>query len=69
MTLHKETEARSRLTTFEKNTCPQCSAWLLAPDWSEHFSERCVRHTWACNACGYSFETAVFFPAMQQTAA
>ena len=35
--------ANSRLVTYDKNICPQCSAWLLAPDWSEHFNERCVR--------------------------
>jgi len=69
MALHKDTDIRSRLTTFGKNICPQCSAWLLAPDWSEHLSERCVRHIWSCNACGYNFETAVFFPPLQQTAA
>lgn len=69
MTLHTETAGRSRLVTYAKNICPQCSAWLLAPDWSEHLSERCVRHTWSCDACGYQFETAVFFPALQKTAA
>jgi uncharacterized protein with PIN domain len=61
MTLHIETAQRSRLATYNKNTCPQCSGWLLAPDWSEHLSERCVRHAWSCEACGYEFETAVFF--------
>jgi hypothetical protein len=61
--------ARSRLATHDRNICPQCSAWLLAPEWSEHLNERCVRHSWACDACGYGFETAVFFPQLQQTAA
>jgi uncharacterized protein with PIN domain len=61
--------ARRRLVTYEKNTCPQCSAWLLAPDWSEHLSERRVRHTWSCETCGYGFETTVFFPALQNAAA
>jgi rubredoxin len=60
---------RSRLTTYDKNICPQCSAWLLAPEWSEHLNERCVRHTWSCDACGHGFETAVFFPELRQTAA
>ena len=61
MALHTETAPRTRLVTTNKNTCPQCSAWLLAPDWSEYLSERCVRHTWSCDACGYQFETAVYF--------
>jgi hypothetical protein len=53
--------------TYSKNNCPQCSEWLLAPDWSEYLSEHCVRHTWSCEACGYEFETAVFFSAKAET--
>jgi transposase-like protein len=59
---HTETAARTRLMTFGNNICPQCSAHLLAPDWSEYIKERCVRHTWSCQACGYDFETAVIYP-------
>ena len=33
------------------------------PDWSEHVSERCVRHVWSCDACNYEFETSVYLPA------
>lgn len=69
MTLHTDNAAKRRLVAYEKNICPQCSAWLLAPDWSEHFNERCVRHSWSCETCGYQFETAVFFPALNQAAA
>jgi rubredoxin len=69
MALHTEAKAGARLATYSKNNCPQCSASLLAPSWSEHLSERCVRHTWSCEACGYEFETAVFFPALEQAAA
>jgi hypothetical protein len=61
MTLHAETADRARLVTYSKNSCPQCSEALLAPDWSEYLNDRCVRHTWSCEACGYHFETAVFF--------
>jgi transcription elongation factor Elf1 len=63
MALHIENATRARLATYRKNNCPQCSESLLAPDWSEYVSERCVRHTWSCQACGYQFETAVVFPA------
>jgi ribosomal protein L37AE/L43A len=50
-------------TTFrDKNICPQCSSYLLAPDWSEHLSERSVRHLWSCEVCSYGFETIVVFP-------
>jgi len=43
--------------------CAQCGHSLLAPDWSEHVSERCVRHVWSCDACGYEFETSVYLSA------
>ena len=69
MTLQAEPQTRARLATHDKNTCPQCQAWLLAPDWSEHLDERCVRHSWSCDACGYEFETAVFFSAAEAVAA
>jgi hypothetical protein len=62
MTPHTETAARTRLTTFGNNICPQCNSHLLAPHWSEHVNERCVRHTCSCEACRYEFETAVYFP-------
>lgn len=55
--------AKERLATCNKNQCPQCGDWLLAPEWSEYLSERCVRHTWSCDACGYAFESDVFFAA------
>jgi hypothetical protein len=62
MALYTEKSARSRLFAYGPNNCPQCNEWLLAPDWSEYFSEHCVRHTWSCDACGSEFETAVCFP-------
>ena len=43
--------------------CAQCGDALIAPEWSEHVNERCVRHLWSCEACGYEFETAVYFQA------
>lgn len=36
--------------------CVQCGATIIAPEWSEHRSERCVRNVWSCEACGYQFE-------------
>ena len=62
MALQTGNTTRARLTTYSKNNCPQCSEALLAPDWSEYVSERCVRHTWSCQDCGYQFETTVVFP-------
>jgi hypothetical protein len=62
MLLHTETRARS---TFTNNICPQCSAHLLAPDWSEYVDLRRVRHAWSCNVCSYEFETTVIYPGTQ----
>jgi rubredoxin len=69
MALHTDAAAHTRLVTYDKNVCPQCSASLLAPDWSEHLNERSVRHSWSCDACGYGFETTVVFPTLERTAA
>lgn len=65
----QEIDRAARARTYDKNACPQCNAWLLAPDWSEHINERCVRHTWSCSTCGYGFETTVFFPALEKAVA
>jgi hypothetical protein len=69
MALQTDSATRARLATYDKNICPQCSAWLLAPEWSEYLNDRCVRHTWSCHTCSYGFETSVFFPALEKAAA
>jgi len=38
--------------------CADCGDVLIAPEWSEHVSERYIRHLWSCEACGHDFETA-----------
>jgi hypothetical protein len=43
--------------------CAQCGEAIPGPEWSEHVSERCVRHVWSCDGCGYQFETAVYLAA------
>jgi uncharacterized protein with PIN domain len=63
VSLYTETKPHSRLATYSQNSCPQCNERLLAPNWSEYLNERCVRHTWSCDGCGYEFETSVFFAA------
>src|SRR3974377_1146972 len=40
--------------------CAQCGGAIVAPEWSEHRSERCVRNVWSCE-CGYRFEHTVYF--------
>jgi len=41
--------------------CAQCGADMIAPEWSEHVSDRRVRNFWSCEGCGYRFEDAVYF--------
>ena len=43
--------------------CAQCGATIIAPEWSEHRSECCVRNVWFCEACGYQFEHAAYLSA------
>ena len=43
--------------------CAQCGGAIIAPEWSEHWSERCIRNVWSCEACGYRFENTVYFSA------
>jgi uncharacterized protein with PIN domain len=47
----------------ELTSCAQCGEPLVAPTWSEHVDEGCVRHLWECEACDYRFETAVYLRA------
>jgi ribosomal protein L37AE/L43A len=47
------------------NQCAQCGALIIAPEWSEYLSERCARHLWSCEMCGYRFESTVHFPALE----
>lgn len=39
--------------------CSQCGDKLYVPEWSEYIDERRVRHMWACEGCGYAFETTI----------
>ena len=50
------------------NECAQCRNLLIAPVWSEHLSERRVRHLWECDACGYSYETMVYLAVRDRAA-
>ncbi|SRR6266516_2454657 len=52
-------DANTDTVLCNPNPCAQCGEPLIAARWSEHLSERCIRHVWECDACGYRFETAV----------
>ena len=43
--------------------CDKCGASLIAPEWSEYFSEeKLVLNLWSCMSCGNRFETEAFAP-------
>ena len=41
--------------------CAQCGTDMIAPEWSEHVSDRHVRNFWCCEACGYRVEDTIYF--------
>ncbi len=43
--------------------CAQCGERLYVPEWTEYRYGGRILHLWACEACGYSFETMVRFAA------
>ena len=47
------------------NQCAQCGEAIIAPEWSEYLSQRCVRHLWSCEMCGYQFESTVHLFALE----
>ncbi len=47
--------------------CPNCAAYIIAATWSERVSERCVRNIWACEFCGFEFETSAYLSAQRTT--
>ncbi len=49
--------------------CAQCGDTIFAPEWSEYVDDRRVRHLFACESCGYRFETLVCFPGQPRSAA
>ena len=48
--------------------CAQCHESLFMPEWSEFVGARRVRHLWQCDACGYAFETIVYYEAEVEAA-
>ena len=49
--------------------CAQCGEALFAPEWSEYFDDRRIRHVWSCDNCDYRFETMVCYPTAGAVAA
>ena len=48
------------------NECAQCGADIIAPEWSGHLSDYCIRHMWSCDACGYQFEDTACLSAREE---
>lgn len=51
------------MTTKPLIGCAQCGRMIYVAEWSEPMDARRIRHLWACDACGYRFETMGCFPA------
>jgi len=60
MNFHLNTRRRIGATRLSI-ACPQCTAPLYMPEWSEYLSATRVRHLWECEACACRFETYVRF--------
>ena len=63
MLVHTAIATQAHFEPYGKISCPKCSDCQLAPTRSEYLDEGRVRHAWSCEACGYEFETTVFFAA------
>jgi ribosomal protein L37AE/L43A len=57
----ESSRARQTTSQYDFPRCEQCDNPLIAPEWSEQVSARCVRHLWSCEICGYQFEQSVYF--------
>ena len=49
--------------THRLMSCAQCGSAITMAEWTEQLDDRRVRHLWACDSCGYTFETLARFPA------
>ena len=55
------------MTGISVNACAHCGADMIAPEWSAHLAEHCVRNVWSRAACGYQFEGTVCFATQETT--
>jgi hypothetical protein len=51
----------ARVDRVSVSKCAQCGDGMIAPEWSEHVSDHCVRNFWSCETCGYRFEDTIYF--------
>ncbi len=50
-----------QITRQPRVKCAQCAEQLYMPEWTECMDRDRLRHLWACDTCGYAFETIVRF--------
>ena len=53
-------KAQKQMRSF----CPVCRDMLVAATNSQHVTRNVVRHWWACESCGFEFDTMVRLPAL-----
>ena len=49
--------------------CPHCNEVPIAPTTAAFAGRGKVRHVWACDSCGYAFQTAVNYGLRRRSAA
>jgi len=60
MTLHSVTfRAASEMHRIEQPSCPRCGDTLFLPEAAEFAGEGHIRHSWVCEGCGHTFQTAI----------
>jgi len=57
--LHLASAGHAIHSGFEWPACPRCGEMLLAAVQSVLVERGHIRHAWDCDACGYSFQTAI----------
>jgi len=55
------------MTGISVNACAHRGADMIAPEWSAHLPDRCVRNVWSCEACGHQLEDTVCFATHEAT--
>lgn len=60
MTAYPSTQPHASSSPYylDASHCPACDEQLMAAERSEFVTERCIRHVWICDECGYQFATS-----------
>jgi len=55
------------MTGISVKACLHCGADMIAPEWSAHLPDCCVRNVWACEVCGHQLEDTLCFATHKAT--